>query len=657
MKFALRLSIMGLAFIVMFSVVGLRLWFVQVAQGPAIAQAAAEQAWLVKSTHAARGDIYDRNGNLLVTSRLVPAVFIDRTFVNQDQRDDLIQRLAAMLAVEPTVLDALYEEAGLNGRFQVTTVDNEVAKRITEQLGTLPGVEIVKVPERVYLTGDTMAHVIGHLGLPNQSDLDDRPELDPSVRIGKVGVERFYDDELQGISGVQEYRVRQGTIIDQRAATEPVPGDSLVMTIDSELQQVVELALEEGIALSNDVKEDLRAEGEDVFSETTRAAAVVLDPQTFDVLALASVPDFDPQLFVAGIDGEEFAELNENFAFNNLAVSGLYPPASTFKAITYAAYVEEDLPLPEEVEGIDPQTGQVDCDGKFVFPLNDGSAQEKFDWYYPDRTLGWLDLHGALENSCNKFFWSVGLGTWLANRNTAQENVIQDWAGSLGYGKPTGIDLSNEATGIVPTRQLFEEWAEYQRENPDEPPRLDVERLNPELASPFFGGDLMDFAIGQGAFTSTPLQVAVSYAILANGGTVMEPRVVDRIVDSRGELVEDIESPVVADVGLSPTTRTDLLADLNAVVTTGTAAQAFSDFGDGLELVGGKTGTAESSATKDNHAWFVGVAPIDDPKYIVAVVIEEGGSGGAIAAPVARHILQYVMGNEPTPIIAGAVTD
>jgi penicillin-binding protein 2 len=560
-----------------------------------------------------------------------------------------------LLAITLSELDALYEEAGLNGRFEVATVDNETARRITEQLATLPGVEIVKVPERVYLTGDTMAHVIGHLGLPNQSDLDERPELDPSVRIGKVGVERFYDDQLQGTSGIQEYRVRQGAIIDQRLGTDPVTGDSLVLTIDSELQLNVELALEEGIALSNALKDTLRAEGEDVFSETSRAAAVVLDPQTFEVLALASVPDFNPQLFVTGLDGDKFAELNESFAFNNLAVSGLYAPASTFKAITYAAYVEEDLPLPEEVDGIDPQAGQVDCDGEFVFRLNDGSAQEKFDWYYPN-TLGWLDLHGALENSCNKFFWSVGLGTWL-NRDSVGENVIQDWAGSLGYGKPTGIDLSNEAAGIVPTRQLFEEWAEYQLANPDEPPRLDAERLNPELASPFFGGDLMDFAIGQGAFTSTPLQVAVSYAILANGGTVMEPRVVDRVEDSSGELVEDVESPVVGTVDLAESTRTDLLRDLNRVVTTGTAAQAFAEFGEGLELVGGKTGTAESTATRDNHAWFVGVAPIDDPQYIVAVIIEEGGSGGAVAAPVARHILQYLMGNEPTAIVAGEVAD
>ncbi|MGH3650649.1 MAG: penicillin-binding transpeptidase domain-containing protein, partial [Acidimicrobiia bacterium] len=261
-----------------------------------------------------------------------------------------------------------------------------------------------------------------------------------------------------------------------------------------------------------------------------------------------------------------------------------------------------------------------------------------------------------IENSCNVFFWSLGLGTWQ-NRQKVGENVIQDWAKSLGYGSETGIDLANEAAGIVPTRQLFEEWAAYQIEHPDEPPRLDPGRLNPELASPWFGGDLMDFAIGQGAFTATPLQAAVSYAILANGGTVMEPRVVDGIVDTNGNLVEDIDSPVVRNVEISESTRTELLSDLNKVVTTGTASSAFVEFGPGLDLVGGKTGTSQSSPTKDNHAWFIGVAPIDNPQFVVVVVIEEGGSGGAIAAPVARHILQYLMGNEPTPIIAGERAD
>jgi penicillin-binding protein 2 len=406
------------------------------------------------------------------------------------------------------------------------------------------------------------------------------------------------------------------------------------------------------------VKEAERAKpnGHQVFSETKRAAAVVLDPQTFEVLALASVPDFDPQLFVAGIDSQTFSDLNDAFAFNDLAVSGLYPPASTFKAITYTAFVEKNLPLPEDIEGIDPTGKRVNCDGELVFPLAYGSAQVKHDWYYP-RELGWLDLHGALEHSCNKFFWSVGLGTWLKYKETAQEDVIQDWAKDLGYGSETGIDLANEAAGVVPTRQLFEEWADYQREHPDEPPRLEKSRLDPELASPFFGGDLMDFAIGQGAFTATPLQAAVSYAVLANGGKVMEPRVVDKIVDSDGELVEDVTSPLVRTVDLSESTRTDLLHDLNRVVTSGTAAKAFRDFGPGLDQVGGKTGTGQSSPTKDDHAWFIGVTPIDNPQYVVAVVIDEGGSGGGIAAPVARQIMQYLVGNDLTPITQGDQAD
>jgi penicillin-binding protein 2 len=656
MKFAVRLSILGMAFIVMFSIIGLRLWFVQVAEGPAIAQAAEEQTWLVETTHASRGDIYDRNNNLLVTSRLVPAVFVDRTFVQPEEKTSLIQRLSSILAMDPRALETSYDEAGTNGRFQVATVDSEVAYQITEQLGNLPGVEIVKVPERVYLSGDTMAHVIGHLGLPDATDLEERDGLDPTVRIGKLGVEKFYDDVLQGTSGTHEYRVRQGEIIEERPAIAPVPGSSLILTTDSELQQVVELALAEGIALSNDVKAIDEADGEEVFSETKRAAAVVLDPQTFEVLALASVPDFDPQVFVTGIDDETFSALNDSFAFNNLAVSGLYPPASTFKAITYTAIQEENLPFPSDIEGVDAANRMIHCDGQLELPnLNDGSQQVKPDWYAPNNK-GWLDIHGALEQSCNVFFWSLGLGTWQ-NRETVGENVIQDWAKDLGYGSETGIDLANEAAGIVPTRELFEEWAEYQRENPDEPPRLDNSRLNPELVSPWFGGDLMDFAIGQGAFTATPLQAAVSYAILANGGMVMEPRVVDKIIGPDGEVIEDLSSPVVREVAISDRVHDELMQDLNRVVTTGTAAKAFEDFGPGLELVGGKTGTGQTSKTKDNHAWFMGLAPIDDPKYVVAVIIEEGGSGGGIAAPVGRHILQYLMGNEPTPIIAGQKAD
>lgn len=655
MRFALRLSILGLTFIGLFSVLGLRLWFVQVAEGPAIARAAENQTWIEKTAHAPRGEIYDREGRLLATSRLVPAVVVDRTFVQPDEREDLIQRISALLSIPAGDLDHMYEEAGINGRFQVATVSNDVAYQVSEQLDRLPGVEIAKVPERVYLSGPTLAHVIGHLGLPNEADLEENPDLDPTLRIGKLGVEKVYDEFLQGTSGVLQYKVRRGEIIAQQPAVEPVPGNSLQLTLDLALQELVELALEDGIALSNSQKEKDKLEGEEVFSETKRAAAVVLDVNTFEVLALASVPDFDPQLFVTGIDEDTFAGLNETRAFNNLAVSGQYPPASTFKAITYTVFEEENLPLWDDVEGVDAANEQVECDGELILPntLEDGSPQVKKDWYYPGRQ-GTRDIHGALEISCNIFFWNIGLGTWHAYQGKEGETVLQDWAKALGYGSETGVDLANEAEGVVPTRELFEQWAEIQRENPDVR-LLDNSRL--DLASPFLGGDLMDFAIGQGAFVATPLQVAVSYAALVNGGTVMEPRVVDLVLDNSGDVVENIEPRFVRSVPISEETRSALLTDLNRVVTSGTASSAFEDFGEGLDRVGGKTGTGQASTNKDNHAWFVGVAPIDDPQYVVAVVIEEGGSGGGIAAPVARRILQALMGNELTPIDFGQDAD
>jgi penicillin-binding protein 2 len=653
MKFALRLTTLGVVFVSMLSVIGLRLWFVQVAEGPQIAQAAEEATWIGKTSYAARGDIYDRSGKLLATSRMVPAVIVDRTFVQPEQRDGLIQQLASIVGADPVELDAMYEEAGINGRFQVTTVSIETAYAINESLDELPGVEVVKVPERVYLAGPTLAHVIGHLGLPEETDLAARPDLDRDVRIGKLGVERMYDEILQGTSGSIQYRVRRGQVIEQKPPVDPVPGSSLVLNLDLELQELVEVALENGVALSNSVKADDRADGEEVFSETQRAAAVVLDVNTFDVLALASYPDFEPQLFVAGIDEDTFQQLNETKAFNNLAVSGLYPPASTFKAITYTAKLEENLPFPVDGEGVDGEL--IHCDGTLggLGELADGSPRVKHDWYNP-RDLGWLDIHGALANSCNIYFWNVALGTWLEYRGTARENILQDWAMQVGYGQETGIDLSSEASGVVPTRELFEEWKEYQLANPDQPPRLEPDRL--ELASPWLGGDLMDFAIGQGAFTSTPLQVAVSYAILVNGGRVMEPRVVREIVDPEGN-VTPVDRPEAVTVDIDPATRASLLADLGRVVNGGTAAAAFSDFGEGVENVGGKTGTAQVSAARDNHAWFVGVAPLDNPRYVVAVLIDEGGSGGQVAAPVARHIMQYLMGNEPTAIVEGEEAD
>jgi penicillin-binding protein 2 len=654
MRFGARLTVVAASFVAMFGVLGIRLWFVQVAEGAQSAQIVEEQTWVRIDSQAPRGDIVDRSGVVVATSRFVPRVVVDRRFVQAVAKDGLIQRLSGLLGLPAAELDALYEAAGLNGRFPVSEVSTDTAYRISEQLSDLPGVSIEKVPVRVYLTGPTMAHVIGHLGLPDAVDLQERSDLDPNVRIGKLGVERVYDGVLQGMPGFSELRLnRQSEVVEESVPVDPVQGATVQLTIDLRLQEIVTQALRSGVVLANSVKDADRAAGEEVNHEAAKAAAVVLDVTNGEILALASVPDFDPSLFVSGVDAATFQALNDSQAFNNLAVSGLYPPASTFKAITYVAAIEDRLPL--AAENLDPSSGRIHCNGTLRLPgFEEGSQQVFRDWYTGDK--GWLDIHQALEQSCNIYFWSIALGTWRAYKLTEQESVIQGWAREFGFGSATGIDLTGEASGIVPDRALFDQWKQYQVENPDDPARLEPSRL--ELAEgPFLGGDLMNLAIGQGELIATPLQVAQGYGAIVNGGYVYRPHVVGSVVARDGTTTYLAERELVRQVALDPGTVNSILTDMNRVVTRGTASAAFSAFGGSIVRVGGKTGTGQTIANNDNHAWFAGVGPIDSPRWVVVVLIDEGGSGGRVAAPVARHIMQYLMGEQPTPIVEGDAAD
>ena len=199
MKFGARLTILATVFLAMFGVVGIRLWFVQVAEGAQSAEIVEEQTWVQIRSEPARGDIFDRNGVMVVTSRFVPRLVVDRRFIDPDQKDALIQKLSGLLGVPAPDIEAGYEAAGLNGRFPVTEVSTDTAYRINEQLSALPGVSIEKLPQRVYLAGPTAAHVVGHLGLPDEADLEERPELDLNARIGKLGVERKWSNWLSKV--------------------------------------------------------------------------------------------------------------------------------------------------------------------------------------------------------------------------------------------------------------------------------------------------------------------------------------------------------------------------------------------------------------------------------------------------------------------------
>jgi len=410
-----------------------------------------------------------------------------------------------------------------------------------------------------------------------------------------------------------------------------------------------------------------------------RTIGVVEDPNDGSIIAMASYPDYDPTAFVDGLSQEQWDALGTVSAFQNFAVQGLYAPASTFKTLPYVLALEEnyypldrgvgdkevgstagstdgtpepeesaDAPVEEVVE-TDPvfepllsDTDEYSCTGLFKFQLNDGTVQTKKDWKWPGGH-GPLDLHGALQASCDLYFWDIALRLWNERSDESgidKENLLQEYARGFGFGTATGIDLPFERDGLVPDRAWF--VAEQREGSP---------RVRPDGS--WVGGDLMDFAVGQGATLTTPLQMANGLAAMVNGGTIWTPRVVAQVVDQEGKLITENPPEIARSMDLDPRTSRMLLSDLQQVVNNqerGTARTAFKDFGQGVELIGGKTGTSEIiQAPRVEHykqvdsAFFVGVAPVTSPKWVVSIVVERGGSGGRVAAPIARQVFQFLL--------------
>jgi cell division protein FtsI/penicillin-binding protein 2 len=402
-----------------------------------------------------------------------------------------------------------------------------------------------------------------------------------------------------------------------------------------------------------------------------RSVGVVLDPRDGSILAMSSYPTFDPTAFVDGLSDDQWALLSTEAAFQNFAVQGLYAPASTFKTVPYILAMEEgfypmdrglgDKQLTGDSEAevaaaipLRTDTDGYNCSGEFRFELNDGTTQVKRDWLSSGH--GELDLHGALVESCDLYFWDVALRLWEERGDDSgldKENLLQEYARKFGFGAATGVDLPFERDGLIPDRSWFQ--AEQ---------RLNTGRVRAVEDGPWVGGDLMDIAVGQGATLTTPLQMANGYAAMVNGGTLFAPRVVSRIVDAEGNTIKDIETSVVSEIDISPLTTQWLRTDLQRVINDlgsadkygGTGKSAFYDrsgnntFGPGVETIGGKTGTGEvikaprtERFRQVDNAWFIGVAPIKNPKYVISVVVERGGSGGRVAAPIARQMLQYLL--------------
>ena len=433
---------------------------------------------------------------------------------------------------------------------------------------------------------------------------------------------------LQGLHGTDFFQVRpDGTAFGERRTIAPQQGSTVVLTLDVNAQLVTEAALAAGIERSRSLKD----------TDPQAAAALAMNLKTGEIISMASFPSFDPAEFVIGMTQTEYETLASSQAFNNLAIQGLYPPGSTMKGITYATAVEEGV-FPDSAHTQTPN-GALECTGVLTANNLDEGSQKRFT----DPGHGTVDLHEALGESCNIYFWEVALAIWQDSKNTDNENILQRYARSLGLGSQTGVDLPGERAGRIPDRELFEEWLV------EAPGLISDERKNGDL---WVGGDLMNVAVGQGEVLATPLQMAVAYAAMSNGGTVWEPTVVDRIIHADGS-IDDVRSGIANQIDWSEQFESIFLEDMTRTITssTGTARTAFRTM-ENAYLVGGKTGTSQRSG-HPNTAWFVGVAPFNDPEWVVAVVVEDGGSGGSVAAPIGRQIFQFLFGEEVDNINAG----
>ena len=634
-----RIGVLGMSFLALFALLTLRLWQIQVTEA-ADAVAAAERNQIdFASTPAPRGEITDRSGALLAGTRPVLSAVIDGQLVPAVVEEELIAKLAAFSGLDPVDVELAIDQARLRGErvALVEELTEAQAVFLIERAEDFPGVSVEPQPVRIYPLGSLAADIVGSIGKPTQSDVDGGASL--TDLLGRAGVERQFNDLLSGTPGLIKYRVdAQRNVLEVLNDQPPSAGASIKLTIDVELQRVLEDSLADGLQLARADYDPICIPDpeEDPFCPV-RAVGVVLDATNGDVLAMASVPTYDPNLFVGGLSQSQLDALPEG-VLDNFAVRGEYAPASTFKAVTYVTAMEEGItPI-----GVDSLEESILCSRTLEKPFNDGSRQVWNNW--TKRDDGEQDIHIAMMRSCNVYFWELAWSIWEQFKGTPRESILQDWARELGLGSPTAIDLPFEKSGIVPDRALFEQWAD------DAPFRLSDERLDPQLSSPWFGGDLLQAAVGQGSLLVTPLQLANAYAAMVNGGDLWEPRVVLEVTATDGTVLLEIEPELRNTIDISDTTFVSLRRDLQQVINNrrGTGFKAFEDFGENKERVGGKTGTAEvikESADTDGvqTAIFVAVAPIDDPKYIVVVVIERGGSGGKVAAPTTKPIVQYLL--------------
>ncbi len=555
--------------------------YLQIYQGEYYAGLADGNRIRIVPSMAPRGTFYDRNGELLVTNR--PGFSVSLLPLTAPISDDVIARLSDLLKV-PTdeIKTKIAGHSGFNPIRIKTDVTPDIVSIIEEQKSQYPGVVIEVTPIRDYILKQEGAHTFGYVSEINDTELEKMKDegYKSGDIIGKFGIEKIYDKELRGENGGQQVEVDvSGKPVQILGRKEPVPGDDLELTIDIKLQQAAEKAVDEQLTQIG----------------AHAAAAVVMNPQTGEILAMVSRPAFDPNLFAHGISSKDWNQLNNNpyHPMDNKTITGEYPPGSTFKIVTGTAALTEGVVTPDE---------QIfDSGHHWIIPKGNADGE----------ALGWLNFRSALAHSDNVYFYEMG--------NRLGIDRLEKYARMFGLGAKTGIDLPYEASGLVANRR-------YKEKNFDD--------------GEWYLSETFDAAIGQGFNLVTPLQAAMVMGEIAADGKRYKPHVVNRIIAPDGSVVKDFQPELLSQLDV-PEEDIKLVQDgLHDVTKYGTAASSFRGF---TVDIAGKTGTAENSQGRD-HGWFVAYGPFDNPNVVVAVIVENGGYGSQSAVPIGRKILEAAFG-------------
>ncbi|MFN2617545.1 MAG: penicillin-binding protein 2 [Thermoleophilaceae bacterium] len=597
-QLAIRVAFIGGIALMAFAVIFFRLWYLQVLSGDKYRAEANNNRVREIKVQAPRGQIVDRNGRVLVDNRTGLAVKVtpDKLPGDRARRRRVYRKLGRVLGLRVTQIEhRMRREFQRLPPFSSATVKTDVSRPVMmyvlEHGDDLPGVTVERVFLRSYPHRQVGAHLFGTVGEITREQLHQERYRGVPMgdRVGKDGIEYQYDRFLRGRDGASRVQVDAlGRLKGELSVRDPQPGRQLRLGVDMNVQRSGQAALAGG---------------------TGRGAFVVMNVHNGQVVALGSQPSFDPNVFSRVIKQSDYKRLsdpNNGAPLTNRATQGNYPTGSTFKLITATAALQGGVITPDTVE-YDGGSLRV---GGLTFKNAGGGGN------------GALALRRALTVSSDVFFYRLG----LEMNSTGNGLLLQHWAHNYGLGRRTGIDLPNESPGLIPSPR----WRN----------RLFKKHLTDR---PWTPGDNINLSVGQGDVQVDPLQLAVAYAALANGGRVLKPRLGMRIEDSAGRVLQDLEAPTARRIPIRPEFRQAILDGLRGAASQpgGTSAKVFAGF---PIPVAGKTGTAQKGAGRPDQSWYAALAPYPSIKYVVVATDEAGGFGADTAAPMARQILATLFG-------------